>query len=119
MVAQRQTTITIPGAKDPIPATVMRGEAGRLSYHAYEGRWFEAPGEVLMRPVTMKEDNLKLGDIFQASIDGHTVQLKVVGGFTDFTVFDGRGLVLGWPTYSNLVTGAAPDSYLVKLRSSA
>jgi putative ABC transport system permease protein len=117
VVAQHQTNATIPGVKDPILATVMRGDAGRLSYHAYQGRWFESPGEVLLRPVTMKEAHLKLGDVFQASIEGHTVELKVVGGFTDWTVFDGRGLVLGWPTFANLLPSAEPDSYLVKLHS--
>lgn len=119
VLAQHQATATIPGVKDPILATVMRGDAGRLSYRAYEGRWFEALGEVLMRPVTMKEAHLKLGDVFQASIDGHAVQLKVVGGFTDWTVFDGRGLVLGWSTYANLVPSVEPDSYLLKLHSSS
>jgi len=119
VVAARQATATIPGVKDPLPVTVMRGDASRLSYSAYEGRWFQAPGEVVLRPATMKEANLKLGDAFQASIDGHTVQLRVVGGFTDFAVYDGRGLVLGSRTYGAIAPDAQPDTYLVKLRSGA
>jgi len=117
VVAVGQATATISGVKDPVPVTVMRGDASRLSYTAYKGRWFQAPGEVVMRPVTMKEAHLELGDAFQASIDGHTVRLRVVGGFTDFAVYDGRGVVLGSQTIGALVPDPQPDAYLVKLRT--
>jgi len=119
VVAVRQATATISGVKDSTSVTVMRGDASRLSYSAYEGRWFDAPGEVVVRPVTMREAHLKLGDTFQASIDGHPVWLRVVGGFTDFAVYDGRGLVLGSQTIGALVPDAQPETYLVKLRSGA
>jgi putative ABC transport system permease protein len=119
VVGVHQAAATIPGIKDPMPAMVMRGDTTGLSYRAYQGRWFQAPGEVLLRPVTMQEAHLQLGDAFPASIDGHQVRLKVVGAFTDFAVYDGRGMVLGSQTYADVVPEAPPDTYLVKLRPGA
>jgi len=72
VIAEHQATATIPGIKDPMPAMVMRGEATRLSYHAYQGRWFQAPGEVVMRPVTMREAHLAP----DAQPDAYLVKLR-------------------------------------------
>jgi putative ABC transport system permease protein len=119
VVSVRRTMATIPDVKDPTTVTVTRGDASKYFVRPYTGRWFQAPGEVLLRPNTMKDAHVKVGDVFTASIEGHAVELKVVGGWSDSSEYTGRGMLLDWSTFTGLVPSAEPDTYLIKVRNGA
>jgi putative ABC transport system permease protein len=119
LIAVAAPTVRLAGLKDPLMGTAIRGDATRLGYHTYQGRWYRGAGEAIVAPVTMKEAHLKLGDVVEASIEGHPTKLRIVGQYNDLTVYDGRGMRFDWRTYTAVVPDAQPSSYRIRLRSGA
>ena len=111
--------MTIDGAREPVRATAIRGDAAALDYRASAGRWFDGPGEAVMAGVTMSEIGVRIGDVVTGSIDGQPVRLRIVGRYEDWSRYDDRGIRFDWTTYETVHPGEAPRTYLASIRPGA
>ncbi|GAC1652753.1 MAG: hypothetical protein NVS9B1_00770 [Candidatus Dormibacteraceae bacterium] len=119
VVATASPEVSLAGIKEPVRATAIRGDATQLGFKTYRGRWFAGPGEAIVGPVTFAEAGLALGQLVAVEVEGHHAQLRIVGVYSDFTVYDGRGIRFDWATYEQALPDAQPSFYEVRLRPGA
>jgi putative ABC transport system permease protein len=114
VVAAGGQNIVVQGITDPVNTRLFRGDSSHLGYLVVAGRWFIAPGEVLAPKGFLQDARLKIGDSFTGTIQGQTLQLRVVGEVYDINN-------LGHSLFTDLATVAAvkppvePFSYYVTL----
>ena len=116
VVATRFLHVAIPGSVDPAPLVGTRGDAPGLGYGTRTGRWFANPGEAVVGALTARDSHLRMGDRITVTLDGHPLNLQVVGVVDDFSL-GGRGFRVGWDTLSAAQPDITPNDYLVKLRA--
>ena len=118
VIATRQFALTLSGHPGAEPLIGMRGDGPGFGYHAVIGRWFARPGEAVVASMTAHDAHLTVGDSVIATLEGQPLRLRIVG-IDDDLGSDGRGFRVGWDTVAAALPQAAPDHYLVKLRSGA
>ena len=116
VVSQRTLGLRVPGEHDPVVLYAMRGDPQALGYQAVEGRWFSAPGELVVSGGLARAAHLKPGDTIDgAVVGGPALQLRIVGLANDFNSA-GPSARVSWETVAAAMPDLAPDLYLVKLR---
>ena len=118
VVAQAGENIVIPGITDPVNTRLLRGDSSRLGYMVIGGRWFSAPGEVLAPRGFLQDAHLKIGDSFTGTMNGQTLQLRVVGEVYDINNL-GHSLFMDLATASSVTPAIEPDQYRVTLSPGA
>ncbi len=117
VVGATSSVETVPGVGGRLPVGVVayRGESARLGIPVIHGRWFSAPGEVVVPRETLEASHLKVGDRFQAIIRGRPVALQVVGeSFT--TTFLGHEIDMDLSTLAQAAPDSQPTYYFVRLK---
>jgi putative ABC transport system permease protein len=115
VVGEAGGTILIPGVTDPVYVTAYRGDSTRLRTPMISGRWFSGPGEVVLPRAMLNEAHLKVGDSFDAVLEGHPVRLQVVGEDFNFSNL-GTWVEMDFSTLAQAKPDAAPQRYAVFLK---
>lgn len=120
VVGQATAHIAVPGIADPVYTAVFRGDSSRLGYLLVSGRWMSGPGEVVAPRGLLADAHLKLGDTFTGTLQGASLNLRVVGEVYDFQGGPGgHELMTDSSTLAAVAPGLAPSTYLVSLRPGA
>jgi putative ABC transport system permease protein len=98
----------------PVITIPMRGDTAHYGYHMINGRWFNAPGEVVSGEAFAREANLHIGDTFKVQINHTSLELKLVGTYFDSIQF-GRLIRMNWSDYIRTTPDAQPDTYYIKV----
>lgn len=118
IVALSFTSVVVSGVGSPVNARPMRGDSQAEGYLLSDGRWFRGPGEAVGGLAFVQEAHLKVGDSFTATLNNHTLRLRLVGIYYDTDSF-GRTLRIDWSSYLEMLPNAQPDQYMVTLNPSA
>jgi putative ABC transport system permease protein len=110
--------VVVPDLANPVPFFAYRGDATWLGYVVMDGRWFSAPGEVVVPENFLRQTGLHVGDAFTASVGTTSLDLRIVGSILDNARCrcDGpRNVVIrgDWGTFTGAVPGLAPSSWEV------
>jgi putative ABC transport system permease protein len=82
-VAIGEADVSVPGLTAPVPFFAYRGDATWLGYVQTSGRWFSAPGEVVVPDNFLTQSGLVVGDSFTATVNGNSLKLTIVGSIFD------------------------------------
>jgi putative ABC transport system permease protein len=96
----------------------MRGSSSADGYLLSQGRWFSGPGEAVAGQAFAQEAHLQVGDSFTATVNNHTLHLRLVGIYFDTNNF-GRVLRFDWSSYLEAIPNAQPDVYWITLHPGA
>jgi putative ABC transport system permease protein len=118
VVASAFVVVTVPGLSSPVNSQPMRGSSASDGYLLSQGRWFSGPGEAVGGLAFVREAHLKVGDSFTATVNNHTLHLRLVGIYYDTNNF-GRVLRFDWSSYLEAIPNAQPDFYSITLRPGA
>jgi putative ABC transport system permease protein len=118
IVASSFTSVQVAGLSSPVNTQPMRGSSLADGYLLSDGRWFNGPGEAVGGLAFVQEAHLKVGDSFTATLNNHTLNLRLVGIYYDTSSF-GRTLRFDWSSYLEMLPDAQPDQYTVTLRAGA
>jgi putative ABC transport system permease protein len=113
-VGEGQDQVRVSGVAPPIPYFGYDRPSEWLGYAMISGRWFRAPGEVVAPSHLIDVAGLVVGHTFTASINGHPLQLRLVGEVFDQT---GDDLLLrgALSTVAQLDPKVATDHFEVQL----
>jgi putative ABC transport system permease protein len=115
MTLETTIDVTVPGIAEPIPYDAYQGDSSWTGYALISGRWFSRAGEVVAPSALMDQAHLKIGDHFNALINGKTVRLTLVGEILDQT--DNDLLLRGdWATAAAAIPDIQPDRIEIGLR---
>jgi putative ABC transport system permease protein len=118
VVALGGQNIVVPGITDPVNTRLFRGNSSRMGFMVVAGRWFTAPGEVLAPKGFLQDAHLKIGDSFTGTVNGETLQLRVVGEVYDISNL-GHSLFLDLATLAAVKPAIDPFTYYVSLAPGA
>ena len=118
VVAIAGQNIVVPGVTDPVNTRLLRGDSSHMGYMVVAGRWFTAPGEVLAPKGLLQDAHLKIGDSFTGSVNGQSVQLRVVGEVYDISNL-GHSLFMDLATMAAIKPVIDPSTYEVTLTPGA
>jgi putative ABC transport system permease protein len=82
-VAIGEADVTVANLANPVPFFATRGDATWLGYVVMEGRWYAAPGEVVVPENFLRQTGLHVGDAFTASVGLRSLDLRIVGSIFD------------------------------------
>ena len=116
VVGELDQSVAVPGIGDPVTARMFRGDPAQIGFLLYSGRWYNGPGEALAPRALMQDAHLRLGDRFTVTVAGKPVSVLLVGESLDANS-GGHSLFLDLSTIQAIEPDAAPDTYLVALRS--
>ncbi len=114
IIAASFVNVQVPGIADPVQARAYRGDSSRL-YDLVHGRWFNGPNEAVAPNALLSDAHAKLGDTIHVSLEGHPVDLKIVGVDVDIESL-GHQMLFDWSTLQQVDPTAQAYSYTVELR---
>ncbi|HEX3721452.1 MAG TPA: FtsX-like permease family protein [Nitrolancea sp.] len=116
ITVETSTDVTVPGIAEPISYFAYQGDSSWIGYALISGRWFSSPGEVVAPSALMDQAHLKIGDHFNAVMNGTSVPLTLVGEILDQ---DDNDLLLrgDWATAAAVIPDIQPDTIEIGLRS--
>jgi putative ABC transport system permease protein len=114
VVAIGGENVVVPGITDPVNTRFFRGDSSRIGFMVIAGRWFAGPGEVLAPKGLLQDAHLKIGDSFTGSVNGQSVQLRVVGEVYDINNL-GHSLFMDLATVAAIKPAIDPFTYEVTL----
>jgi putative ABC transport system permease protein len=92
-VAVGEAEVSVPGMA-PVPFVGYDGDSAWLGYAIISGRWFAGPGEVVAPTNFLTQSGLHVGDTFALTLDGRSVQVRLVGEIFDTERDEDNGLLL-------------------------
>jgi len=115
-VAEALPTVSVSGLTDPVPTEAFRGNAAWTGYDMISGRWYRAPGEVVVNTGFLTQTGKSVGDTVTLTFGGRQITARIVG-----EAFDpqGRGqpvLLTSWQTLGGARAGLTVQQYDVGLR---
>jgi putative ABC transport system permease protein len=98
--------VPVVGQTQPIPVVFLRGDRDLMGFREglVEGRWLQAPGEVVVPSTLLHERGITVGDRLTLEFDGRRTEVTVVGETVNGGP-GGPGLLTGWETLQRV----APD----------
>ena len=104
------------GLTDPVPTEAFRGDAAWTGYDIITGRWYRAPGELVVNTGFLTQTGKSVGDTVTLTVGGKQITARIVG-----QAFDpwGRGqpaMLTGWQTLGGASAGLTVQQYDVGLR---
>jgi putative ABC transport system permease protein len=102
-----EADIAVAGLGANVPYVAYDGDSSFTGYALIDGRWFNAPGEVVAPTNFLHESGLHVGDRFDATVNGQTLHLALVGEIFD-QAREARDDVLVRGTFATLAS-AVPD----------
>jgi len=115
-VAEAMPMVSVAGLTDPVSTEAFRGDAAWTGYDIISGRWYRAPGEVVVNTGFLTQTGKSLGDTVTLTLGGKQITARIVG-----EVFDpqGRGqpaMLTSWQTLGGASAGLTVQQYDVGLR---
>jgi putative ABC transport system permease protein len=82
-VAIAHVDVTVAGLATPVPYFAYQSDASWLGYALIDGRWFSAPGEVVVPTNFLAQTGLRVGDSPTVTLNGRAIPLTIVGSIFD------------------------------------
>jgi putative ABC transport system permease protein len=108
--------VGVAGLTDAVSTEAFRGNAAWTGYDIISGRWYQAPGEVVVNTGFLTQTGKSVGDTVTLTVGGKQITARIVG-----EVFDpqGRGqpaMLTSWQTLGGARAGLAVQQYDVGLQ---
>ncbi len=103
--------VVVAGLSSPCPVSGFTGDVSFAGYRMISGRWFTAPGEVVVPSTFLTATGTAVGDTAALDDQGRSVVVRIVGEVFD-TRDDGMGIFTDAATLSDLKA----DSYSIAVR---
>jgi putative ABC transport system permease protein len=115
-VAEAMPMVGVAGLTDPVSTEAFRGNAAWAGYDMISGRWYRAPGEVVVNTGFLTQYTKSVGDTVTLTFGGKQITARIVG-----EVFDpqGRGqpaMLTSWQTLGGANVGLTVQQYDVGLQ---
>jgi putative ABC transport system permease protein len=115
-VAEAMPMVGVAGLTQPVPTEAFRGNAAWTGYDMISGRWYRAPGEVVVNTGFLTQTGKSVADTVTLTFGGKQITARIVG-----EVFDpqGRGtpaMLTSWQTLGGASAGLTVQQYDVGLR---
>jgi len=115
-VAEAMPLVGVAGLTDAVSTEAFRGNAAWTGYDLISGRWYRAPGEVVVNTGFLTQTGKSVGDTVTLTFGGKQITARIVG-----EVFDpqGRGqpaMITSWQTLGGASAGLTVQQYDVGLR---
>jgi putative ABC transport system permease protein len=101
--------VSVAGLTQQVSTEAFQGNASWTGYDMISGRWYRAPGEVVVNTAFLTQTSKSVGDSVTITFDGKQITARIVG-----EVFDPRGngqpaMITSWQTLGGadaVLTGA-------------
>ena len=115
-VAEAMPMVAVSGLTQPVQTEAFRGDARWTGYDMISGRWYRAPGEVVVNTGFLTQTGKSVGDSLTLTVGGKQITARIVG-----EAFDpqGRGLpamITSWQTLGGAPGGLTVQQYDVGLQ---
>jgi putative ABC transport system permease protein len=115
-VAEAMPMVSVAGLTDPVSTEAFRSNAVWTGYDMISGRWYRAPGEVVVNVGFLTQTGKTVGDTVTITFAGKQTTARIVG-----EAFDpqGRGqpaMLTSWQTLGGTAAGLTVQQYDVGLR---
>ena len=115
-VAEATPTVSVSGLTDPVSTEAFQGDAAWTGYDMIGGRWYRAPGEVVVNTGFLTQTGKSVGDTVTLTFGGKQITARIVG-----EAFDPQGLgqpvlLTSWQTLGGAPAGLTVQQYDVGLR---
>src|SRR5262249_52775463 len=115
-VAEAMPMVGVSGLTDPVSTEAFLGDASWTGYDMISGRWYRAPGEVVVNTGFLTRTGKSVGDSVTITFGGKQITARIVG-----EVFDpqGRGqpaMITSWQTLGGARAGLTVLQYDVGLQ---
>src|SRR5262249_56307753 len=115
-VAEATPTVSVSGLTDPVSTEAFQGDAAWTGYDMISGRWYRAPGEVVVNTGFLTQTGKSVGDTVTLTFGGKQIIARIVG-----EAFDPQGLgqpvlLTIWQTLGGAPAGLTVQQYNVGLR---
>jgi putative ABC transport system permease protein len=115
-VAEAMPMVGVAGLTDPVSTEAFQGTAAWTGYGMISGRWYRAPGEVVVNTGFLTQTGTSVGDTVTLTFGGKQITARIAG-----EAFDpqGRGqpvLITSWRTLGGASAGLTVQQYDVGLR---
>jgi putative ABC transport system permease protein len=115
-VAEAMPTVGVSGLTDPVSTEAFLGSAAWTGYDMISGRWYRAPGEVVVNTGFLTRTGKSVGDSVTITFGGKQITARIVGeGFDP----QGRGqpaMITSWQTLGGASAGLTILQYDVGLQ---
>jgi putative ABC transport system permease protein len=106
----------VAGLTQTVKTEAFRGDARWTAYDMISGRWYHAPGEVVVNTGFLTQTGKSVGDTLTITFGGQQITARIVG-----QVFDpkGRGqpvMITSWQTLGGSGAGLTEQQYDIGLR---
>jgi putative ABC transport system permease protein len=114
-VAEAMPMVGVTGLTDQVSTEAFRGNAAWTGYDIISGRWYRAPGEVVVNTGFLTQTGKSVGDTVTLTVSGKQITARIVG-----EAFDphGRGqpaMLTSWQTLGGTSAGLTVQQYDVGL----
>jgi putative ABC transport system permease protein len=114
--AEAMPMVGVSGLTDPVSTEAFLGNAAWTGYDIITGRWYRAPGEVVVNTGFLTQTGKSVGDSVTITSGGKQITARIVG-----EVFDpqGRGkpaMITSWQTLGGASAGLVVQQYNVGLQ---
>jgi putative ABC transport system permease protein len=115
-VAEAMPMVSVSGLTQAVQTEAFRGDAAWTGYAMIRGRWYRAPGEVVVNTGFLTQTSKSVGDTITLASAGKQIRTRIVG-----EAFDpqGRGapvLITSWETLGGASAGLTAQQYDIGLQ---
>jgi putative ABC transport system permease protein len=116
-VVEAMPSVGVAGLTDPVPTEAFQGNAAWTGYGMISGRWYRAPGEVVVNTGFLTRTGKSVGDTVTLTFGGKQITARIVGEVFDLVQGPGQpALLTSWQTLGGTNAGLTAQQYDVALR---
>jgi putative ABC transport system permease protein len=116
-VAEATPMVGVAGLTDPVPTEAFQGNAAWTGYDMISGRWYRAPGEVVVNTGFLTRTGKSVGDTVTLTFGGKQITARIVGEAFDVPGGPGQPAMLtSWQTLGGASAGLTVQQYDIGLR---
>ena len=115
-VAEATPTVSVAGLTMPVSTEAFVGNAAWTGYGMISGRWYRAPGEVVVNTVFLTKTGKSVGDNVTIAFGGRQITARIVGEAFDQQGSGQPALITSWQTLGGSAAGLTVQQYDVGLR---
>jgi putative ABC transport system permease protein len=116
-VVEAMPSVGVAGLTDPVPTEAFRGNAAWTGYGMISGRWYRAPGEVVVNTGFLTRTGKSVGGTVTLTFGGKQITARIVGEAFDLQQSPGQpALLTSWQTLGGTSAGLTAQQYDVGLR---
>jgi putative ABC transport system permease protein len=115
-VAEAMPMVGVSGLTGPVPTEAFRGSAAWTGYDMISGRWYRAPGEVVVNTGFLTLTGKSVGDTVILTFGGKQITARIVGEAFDPYARGHPAMITGWQTLGGAHAGLTIQQYDVGLQ---